>query len=211
MCVTYSWALFRLGHMTPQQGSAITSSCSCLIYSKENELNVTSYCMLNLLQWPPPCTLWEPSIFVLFCLAVCCRVIMVKKEMKVKAGAERAESGLTKIKKWGFGEGKVENWEWAEQLREKIDFEYDRVSDSSELHQESKDKQKILQKLARESETFSWELFSRQTHPASLPALPQPFNWFNSPKWSLSVSQGSFFLSCHIWDASLDLLRSKSV
>lgn len=121
--------------------------------------------------------------------------------MKVKVGAQRAESDLTKIyiKKRGIGEEKAENWERAEQLREKIDFEkWERASDGSELHRESKDKDKKKKKIQNWQEKlrlFPESSSARRTHPASLSALPQPFNWFNSPKWSLSVCLGSFFPS----------------
>lgn len=88
-----------------------------------------------------------------------------------------------------------------------------KVSDCSEIHQESKDKgKKKIQNWRAKPRRFPESSSARRTHPASMSALPQPFNWFNSPKWSLSGSLGSFFpLSCHIWDARLSLLHSKSV
>lgn len=65
--------------------------------------------------------------------SVCYRVIE-KKEINVKVGAE--ELKVISQNKKEEEKKKAENWERAEHLREKIDFEkWERESDGSELHQ----------------------------------------------------------------------------
>ena len=170
-------------------------------------------------------TLWDtewttylcPVSFGLSVWLTDCRVTEKKKKKKEKkdeskSGSRRAESDLTKIKKMAQGRRKLrteresrtlkrENRLWKMRKRER------QVRAPPIKQRERKKVQPWQEKLRRFPESSS----ARRTHPASLAALPQPFNWFNSPKWSLSVSLSSFFLGCHIWDALLSLFHSKSV